>query len=196
MSGCELPAFFFDAGSPYAYLAAERVEAVLGTVEWSPVLLGAMFRAAARRSWAEGPGRAAGVREVEERARARGLPPVRWPDPWPNDGLLAMRVATWAAQEGAAGAFARAALRVQFAEGRALSDPANVEAALRRAGLDPEAGLAAAQTRPVKDALRARTDAALARGVLGVPSVAIGAVVLWGDDRLDDAAALRDRGAA
>src|SRR5437764_38291 len=81
------PAFYYDLGSPYAYLAAERVNALFSEAvgeppEWRPILLGGLFARFGRSSWAGGPGRKEGMREIERRASAYGLPPVRWPEPW------------------------------------------------------------------------------------------------------------------
>jgi 2-hydroxychromene-2-carboxylate isomerase len=180
------PRFFYDVGSPYAWLAAERVEALLGPVTWEPVLLGGIFAASGRSSWARTPARAEGIAEVERRARDYGLPRPVWPDPWPNDGLLAMRMATAATAAGAGRAFALAALRGAFAEGRVLSDPAELEVVARAAGLEPRALAARAASPATKAALRARTDAALALGVIGVPTVASGGAPVWGDDRLGE----------
>jgi 2-hydroxychromene-2-carboxylate isomerase len=57
----------------------------------------------------------------------------------------------------------------------------------------PYAWLAAERPRRLKAALRARTDAAIALGVRGVPTVLVGDQAFWGDERLEDAArALRD----
>lgn len=186
------PRFFFDVGSPFAYLAAERIEALLGPVTWVPTLLGGIFRATGRASWAQIGDRAGGIAEVERRAAERGLPPVRWPEPWPNDGLLAMRAATWAADQDEDGArrYALAAMRTQFVEGRSLGEPEHVGRALAAAGFDPAVGLAGATGDETKRRLRATTDAAAADGVFGVPTVAIGAFRLWGDDRLEDAVAI------
>ena len=47
--------FYFDLGSPFAYLAAERIRTLLPEpVEWQPVLLGGLFKLASRGSWAVG----------------------------------------------------------------------------------------------------------------------------------------------
>src|SRR3954453_20534489 len=97
--------FYFDLGSPYAYLTAERIsglftEAGLEQPEWQPVLLGGLFRPFGRDSWAHGPGRTEGIAEVERRAAAYGLPPLAWPEPWPGNTLFAMRVAPFAKQTG------------------------------------------------------------------------------------------------
>jgi 2-hydroxychromene-2-carboxylate isomerase len=185
------PVLYYDVGSPFAYLAVERAEAVLGVQpRWQPVLLGGLFKLAGRSSWARGDAarREAGMRDIEARAARYGLPPIRWPDPWPGDYLTAMRAATWAQSLGAAKVFALAASRRAFVDGRDLSVAAEVMAAVEAAGLDPRAAEAAVGDPAVKLALRAATEAAHARGVFGVPTVAVGPELFWGDDRLEDAA--------
>jgi 2-hydroxychromene-2-carboxylate isomerase len=183
------PVFYFDLGSPYSYLAAERINSVLPEPPvWQPVLLGALFKHYDRGSWSETGKRGEGMAEVERRARERGLPPVRWPEPWPGNTLVAMRAATYAAQIGRAVSFSLAAFRQAFAAGRDLSDPDNVLLAAAACELHPKAVLTAVESQGVKDALRAATDSAAERGVKGVPSVVIGEEVFWGDDRLEEAA--------
>src|SRR6185312_4320441 len=119
------PALYYDLGSPYAYLAVERAERVLGRApELRPVLLGAIFAARGHGSWSQTPRRAEGIAEVERRAAAYGLPPVRWPDGWPPNTLPAMRAAVWAGREGRGAAFARAAFRRAFVAGADLEDVA------------------------------------------------------------------------
>ena len=182
--------FLVDVGSPYAYLAAERIEAVLpGPGVWEPILLGGVFRATGGGSWALTDARADGIEEVERRALAYGLPPVRWPEPWPGDMLLAMRAATAADLRGAGRAFLLAALRLSFRDGRDLSDPAAVRDAAQTAGIEGDELLAAAADPSVKATLRERTDAAVALGVRGVPTVVVGERLFWGDDQLEAAAA-------
>src|ERR1700742_3484946 len=80
------PELFYDVGSPYAYLAVERFEAVVGVAPvLRPVLLGGIFKATGRSSWGLTAAREAGMAGIERRALAAGLPPVVWPDPWPGD---------------------------------------------------------------------------------------------------------------
>jgi 2-hydroxychromene-2-carboxylate isomerase len=184
------PRFLVDVGSPYAYLAAERVERVLPVAPvWEPVLLGGIFRATGGGSWALTEARPLGIEEVERRALDYGLPPLRWPEPWPGDMLLAMRAATAADLAGHGRAFLLAALRLAFQDGRDLSDPAAVRDAARTAGLEGDELLAAASEPTVKATLRERTDAAVAGGVRGVPTVVVGDKLFWGDDQLEAAAA-------
>jgi 2-hydroxychromene-2-carboxylate isomerase len=192
--------FYFDLGSPYAYLTAERLGELLsgGTVIWRPISLGGLFKANGRSSWAVGdPGaREAGVEEVERRARAYGLPELRWPEPWPSNYLFAMRVATYAFQVGRGEAFTLRAFRDAFQHGRDLGLPEQALQSAEQAGLDPDAARAATEDPQVKRALRAATDAAHARGVIGVPTLAVGEELFWGDDRSMDAAAAMGGGGA
>ncbi len=184
--------FYFDLGSPYAYLAAERLEDVLAeSVRWQPLSLGALFKLNGRSSWSLGDDerRRSGMAEVERRARDYGLPPIHWPDPWPGNYLTAMRAATFAFEAGRGNEFTLQAFRDAFADGHDLSVPARVLDAAARAGLDRAEVEAATQDPHIKQALREATDAAHALGVIGVPTLAIDGELFWGDDRLEDAAA-------
>lgn len=184
--------FYFDLGSPYAYLTAERIsglftEAELEQPEWQPVLLGGLFQHFDRGSWSQTPAREEGIAEVERRAAAYGLSPIVWPDPWPGNGLTAMRAAIFAKQTGRTVSFALAAFRQAFAAGRDLSEVDNVLIAAAACELHPNALLKAVQTDIVKNGLREATDEAAELGVFGVPSIVVGKEVFWGDDRVEEA---------
>jgi len=186
--------FYFDLGSPYAYLTAERIsglftDAELEQPEWQPILLGGLFQRFGRDSWGNGAERREGMGEVERRARDYGLAPLVWPEPWPGNMLFAMRVAAFAKQTGRTVSFALAAFRQAFAAGRDLSEHDNVLIAAAACELHPNAVAKAAGTQRVKDALRQATDDAAERGVIGVPSLVVGEEVFWGDDRLEEAVA-------
>ena len=187
--------FFYDLGSPYSYLAAERLHSAFAEAgaeppEWQPILLGGLFQRFGRRSWSTGPERDAGMREVERRASAYGLPPIVWPRPFPANTLGAMRAATYAKEIGRAVSFSLAAFRQAFAAGRDLSEPDNVALAGAAAEIHPRALVAAVGRDGVKRALHEATDRAGDLGVRGVPSLLVGSGVLWGDDRLNEAAAI------
>jgi 2-hydroxychromene-2-carboxylate isomerase len=186
--------FYFDLGSPYAYLAAERIsglftEAGLEQPEWQPVDLRELLGKLGRSSWARGAERAEHVAEIERRATAYGLPPIAWPDPWPAERLFAMRAATFAKQTGRTVSFALAAFRQAFVAGRSLSDQDNVLIAAAACELHPRALLKAAETRAVQESLSEATADAFELGVPGIPAVAVGGELFWGDDRLEDAVA-------
>jgi len=184
--------FYYDLGSPYAYLSAERIsglfaEAELEQPEWQPILLGGLFRRFDRGSWSQTPARAEGIAEIERRAAEYGLPPIAWPQPWPGNSLVEMRAATFAKQTGRAVSFSLAGFRQAFAAGRDLTDVDNVMIAGAACELHPRALLKAVETEGVKSALREATDHAGDLGVEGVPAVVVGEEVFWGDDRLEEA---------
>ena len=188
----ERATFYFDLGSPYSYLTAERIsglftDAELEQPEWQPILLGGLFKRFGRDSWGNGPERDDGMAEVERRAAEYGLARLAWPDPWPGNMLFAMRAATFAKQTGRTVSFSLAAFRQAFAAGRDLSEHDNVLIAAAACELHPNAVTKAAGTESVKGALREATDSAAELGVIGVPSLAVGGEVFWGDDRLEEA---------
>lgn len=190
MAATEQPIFYYDLGSPYAYLAAERIQRVLPVVPiWQPILLGGIWKETGGRSWATTDKRAHGMAEIERRAAKYGLLPVRWPAGWPNNTLSAMRAAIFAQQTGRTVAFSLAAFRQAFAAGRDLSDVDSILIAAAACELHPNAVLKGIEMQSTKDRLREATREAYERGVRGVPTIAIGDELFWGDDRLEAAAA-------
>ena len=168
------PIFYFDLASPVAYLAAERVNHVLGEVpEWVPVRVGEV-----------GPFRCheevLAYREAVERAAAhQGLQPLRWPEPFPADSEWAMLVATYAKQIGRAVAFSLAAFRQAFAGGRDLGERDNVLLAAAACEMHPAAVIKGAELRSTRARLEQAEAEAAAAGVRDVPAVvtAAGAVI-------------------
>ena len=186
------PVFYFDLSSPYSYLASERVDEVLPVEPvWQPIVFGGLLKQVGRVPWSFQPDRSADIAEIEWRAAARGLPPVTWPPGWPTEtySVPLVRAAAVAGDLGRIREFARAAYRMTFAEGRPPTTDEDIAEAARRAEVDPDAVLEAIRRQETKDRLRAATDEAVARGVVGIPTVAVGDRLFWGDDRLEEAAA-------
>jgi 2-hydroxychromene-2-carboxylate isomerase len=188
------PVFYYDFNSPYAWLAAERVNSVLPVPPvWQPVSFGHILKAGTREPWSfHEPTRTEGMAEIERRVAERGLPAPRWIDGWPLEtySLLPLRAAIFAQQAGRAVSFSLAAFRQFFAGGRTLAELDNVLIAAAAAELHPRAVTKGIESQTVKDALRRATDEAIALGVVGVPTVAVGDQLFWGDDRLEEAAAV------
>jgi len=187
--------FYFDLANPLAYLAAERIlQALPAPAEWQPVLACAL-QGARELPGAEAP---AGWRRAEEgasmrdevarRARELDLQPLRWPDPFPFDSSLAMRVATYAKSIGRAVPFAQAAFRQAFAGGHSLEDPDHVLIAAAACEMHPAAVLRGAGLRAVEQQLAAATNAAAGIGVEEVPAIVVGGRVFAGERLLEDAA--------
>jgi 2-hydroxychromene-2-carboxylate isomerase len=174
--------FHFDFSSPFAYLAATQVEAVAARhgaqVRWSPLLLGGLFRDLGGVDvplFAMPPPKRAFIEaDLQAWASWWGVP-LRWPERFPVRSVLALRT-TLAHPEPEA--YARRVFHAAWGEGRDIADPA----VLVGCGAD-ESVLAAAPT--MRDALRARTDAARARGIFGVPTFVVDdRILLWGQDRV------------
>ncbi len=184
--------FWFEFASTYSYLAAERLRA-LGEVpprtSWRAFLLGPIFEdmGLATSPFVAWPAKGAYMwRDLERLCAARGLP-FRRPETFPQNGLLAARVATahtaapWLAD------FVCAVYRAQFGQGRDIGDRNVVAEAMRAVGVDADAALHAADAATTKTALREATDGARRHGLFGAPSFTIGDEIFWGQDRLDDA---------
>jgi 2-hydroxychromene-2-carboxylate isomerase len=190
------PRFFFGAMSPYSWFAAERIDALIPDALWHPVFIGGVFKAAGRDSWARGEAREQGMAECEARAARYGLGEIRWPERWPTNDLAVARASVFAERLGLLKPFALESMRMAFREGAVLEEEAPLLEAARRSGIDADRLAAALSDQEVKDALRARTDDAVALGVFGVPTVVVGGELFWGDDRLEQAAAAASRMAA
>lgn len=188
------PIFYYDTSSPYAYLAACRVDDVLPvSPEWRPVAFGVIVRQLGKVPWSFSAERQKDFDAISGRAAERGLPDVCYPEGWPAEtySLTPLRVAVLAADEGQdrLRAVTRELFRTMFVDGQHLADVNAVLDAAERAGMDREAVSAGIGSAEVKDRLRQLTEEALAGGVTGVPTVAVGAQLFWGDDRLEQAAA-------
>lgn len=188
----DAPVFYYDLSSPYAYLAALRIDEVLPVrPEWRPIAFGVIIRRVGKVSWSLANGREARFAELSRRAAERGLPELRYPEGWPAEtySLTPLRAALLASDPEQLRAVSLELFRTMFVEGQHLADLDAVLEAAERAGMD-RAAVREALARPeVKEQLRAQTDEALGKGVTGVPTVAIGERLFWGDDRLEEAAA-------
>ena len=181
--------FFWEAGSPYTYLAATQIEALAtecgATINWKPFLIGAVFKARGMTLPAAIPAKAQYMFKDLARWAQQYQVPVSMPAVFPVNSLLASRAAVAAGQAGQAPAAALALLRAYWGEGQDISQPAVVQAALDRAGLDGSALLAQTQDAAVKDQLRLNTEEAIQRGAFGAPTMFVGDAMFWGNDRLD-----------
>jgi 2-hydroxychromene-2-carboxylate isomerase len=191
--------FWFDFASTYSYPAAMRIaplaaQAGVG-VRFRPFLLGAIFKA---QGFATSPfnlypakGRHM-WRDLERLCADLGLP-FRRPEPFPQNSLLAARVAlvglgedrddkNWGED------FCRALFRAEFGDGRRIDDAAVIADILVGLKVEPEPLLAAAQSDAIKARLRAQTEAAERLGIFGAPSFTTAdGELFWGNDRLEQA---------
>ncbi len=181
--------FYFGVISPYSWFAAERISALIPDAEWQPVFAGGLFRSVGRGTWGLTPERERRMADCERRAKAHGLGSITWPDGWPGNDVLPARAMVAAAQEGALLPLALAAMRACFSEGRDVTQPEVLAAVAESIGLEGSRLIERAQSQSARDALRVINDEAVQSGVIGVPTVVIDGRVIWGDDRLEQAAA-------
>jgi 2-hydroxychromene-2-carboxylate isomerase len=187
--------FFYEFASTYSYIAAMRIaplaEAAGVTVRWRPFLLGPIFKA---QGWDTSPfnlypakGRYM-VRDCERLCAERGLA-FRLPEPFPQNTLLAARIAYVGLDQNWGEDFSRAVYSAQFAEGRNVGDAAVIGALVGGLGQDAQDALARAGTDAIKAKLRAATEEAQRLGIFGAPSLIADGELYWGNDRLEQALA-------
>jgi 2-hydroxychromene-2-carboxylate isomerase len=112
----------------------------------------------------------------------------RRPVPFPQNSLLAARVALAVGDGGCDRDFCLAVFRAEFGEGMSIDDAGVLGDILDRLKIDRKPALDAARSDEVKTRLRAQTEEAERRGVFGAPSfTAADGELFWGNDRLERA---------
>lgn len=183
--------FYFDYACPWAYMGSCRVEPYfrdLGVqIDFRPVKLADLKEPAAGPAPESGPRRKkaygddfrhwAEVTGAEFSERIRSVPRP--------DTTLLLRAALIAGDEGRFREFHYPAFRARWADAADVADPGVVAGLLGAAGLDADAALARAQDDATGARLEADTQAAIERGVFGVPTIFVGEDMFWGNDRFE-----------
>jgi 2-hydroxychromene-2-carboxylate isomerase len=187
--------FYFDFGSPNAYLAHRvipDVEARTGKrFAYVPVLLGGLFKLTGNQApmvaFAGVPNKLAYEhREMQRFIERHSLTRFRMNPHFPVNTLALMRGAVAAEGEGLLAPYVEAMFRGMWEEGRKLDDPAVLGAALAEAGMPAERLFELAQTPGVKEQLMANTQSAYEKGAFGIPSFRVGDELYFGKDKLRD----------
>jgi len=182
--------FYFDFSSPYSCIASHQVEALAArhgrTVNWNPILLGAIFKATGSAPLVDSPlkGQYA-VRDFERSARFAGVT-LKLPTTFPISTVNSARAVLWIKKNvpQRTGDFVRAVGSAYFAHDRAINDTTVLQDIANGLGLDGAALAAGTQDAEIKDGLKQVTEAALARGVFGAPFIFVDDEPFWGQDRL------------
>jgi 2-hydroxychromene-2-carboxylate isomerase len=187
--------FYFDFGSPNAYLAHKvipQIEARSGArFVYVPALLGGIFKATGNQSpaqaFAGSPSKLAYERKETQRfVRRHGITEFAMNPHFPVNTLQIMRGAVAAQQLGVFEAYVEAVYRAMWVDGLKMDDPAVIRQALEAAGLPAEQLIALIGDADVKARLIANTEAAVGKGVFGSPSFLVGDELFFGKDRLRD----------
>lgn len=180
--------FYFDYISTNAYLAwkvmpkmADRFGVRLEPV---PVLFAGLLKAHGQLGPAEVPIKAFWMWKNNLRKAAILGVPLLQPAFHPFNPLLALRVSSLDLDERDRFKLIDALFNAVWAEQLHVSDADVVREVADRIGFDGSSLIDRAQSTEAKDRLRAETDAAIAAGVFGVPSMMVGDEVFWGYDDL------------
>ena len=183
--------FYFDIGSPAAYLAWTQIPKLVqetgAQLRSLPFLLGGAFKATGNASPVTIPAKGKWlIRDLQHWAAQYGLPPIKMPASFPVNTLPFMRAMIGIQMHDAARyqALGDALYVGMFVDGLDMNDPAVVGTVLAKAGFDPAAIMAITQEPEVKAKLMANTDAAIAAGAFGAPSFVVDGELFWGQDRL------------
>ena len=186
--------FWLEYASTYSYLTVARIGRMADeqgvAIDWQPFWLHPVReRSGLQAPFPEGSARERYMwRDLERRARSRKLA-YRRPAVYPFNSVHVGRVALIGTREGWCREFTETAFRLHWTEGLAMTEPANIEAALAAAGQDAQRVLSMASAPEIKEAFKQQAERALERGIFGAPSFVVGDELFWGDDRLEDALA-------
>lgn len=181
--------FWFDVGSPTAYLAHTQMSGVAArtgaVVEYRPMLLGGVFQATGNSSPATVPAKSAyyGI-DLPRFAKRYGVPYLRNPF-FPINTLNLQRGCLVAQREGVFGTYIDAVMTAMWVDGRNTGDSETLRGVLAGAGLDADALFSGTRDPAIKERLKTDTEAAVARGVFGAPTFFVGDEMFFGQDRLD-----------
>ena len=182
--------FYFDVGSPTAYLAHKRLGQLSAQYElqvrYIPMLLGGVFKATGNTSPVTIPAKGKYMLEQDlPRFAQRYGVPLNFNPHFPINTLNLMRGAIAAGRLGCLEAYVDLAFDAVWVKEKNMGDPVVLSQALSEAGLDAEGLVALSQDPEVKAELLANTEAAVARGVFGAPTLFMDGAMYFGQDRLD-----------
>jgi 2-hydroxychromene-2-carboxylate isomerase len=181
--------FWYDFHSPWAYLAASRIEALAARhglrARWRPLHLARLIAAiGGRRPLEENAAFVAWYKQdLQDWAKLYGLR-IRYHPGYPLRPARALRAALRAEEQGAAPGFALAVFRAYWSESRDISDLTTLVEIAAACGLDGAAIAAAASDADYARRLEANNREAIQRGLFGVPSVICRGKLFFGNDRL------------
>jgi len=174
--------FFYDVGSPYSYLAAERLQGLEertgAEVRWRPFLLSGVFRQVGDDPSVQlGPRRRYMVRDLGRWADRIGVP-LNFPDSFPVNTLDAMQVLVQT-EKARRPELSRLLFRALWGEGRDLSNQQTLRNLVGEEAMERGSGVDSMER------LERITEEAVARGAFGSPSFFVGRKLFFGNDRMD-----------
>lgn len=185
--------FYIDFGSPNAWLVHQvipEIEARTGaTFNYIPVLLGGIFKATGNQPpWLAFQKVPVKIqyeqKEIERFIKKHKLFHFKMNPNFPVNTVMLMRGAVAAEQMGILKDYVSAGTKAMWEDGLKMDDPEIFVKTFTEVGLDGAAILAATQDQAVKDKLKDNTQAAVERGVFGIPTFFVGDEMFFGKERL------------
>lgn len=183
---------YYALQSPWTYLGWARMRQLIAkagaTARYRPIQMAPVFAASGGLPLAKRPPQRQAYRLMELRRWREhlGVPLNLHPKFFPTDERVAAgMVIAFGQQGGDVAALSEAMMTAVWALDRDLAERATLLGIARERGLDGEALLEAAGAEPARAEYDANTEAAIAQGVFGVPTFALGDQLFWGQDRLD-----------
>jgi 2-hydroxychromene-2-carboxylate isomerase len=182
--------FFFDVGSPTAYLASTQIQKIASeagaTLKYRPMLLGGVFKAtgnaspvsvAAKGKWM--------FSDMNLWAKRYGVT-LRMNPHFPINTLPLMRgaVAMQMRMPEKFGAYLAAVMNAIWQDKKNMGDPAIISETLTAIGIDSAAFVSMIGDDEIKAALVKNTEEAVSRGVFGAPTFFVGDQMFFGQDRM------------
>lgn len=181
--------FYYDYGSPNAYLAHVRLPEILkrsgAQVKLRPMLLGGVFQITGNVSPATNALKAPNGRRDMMRFIGKHNVPFKMNPNFPVNTLKMMRGAMVAEEEGYLDRYNDAMYRAMWIDGLKMDDDAVLAAALTKAGFDAAHIAKRSQEDAIKGRLKTYTEEAAKRGVFGAPTFFVNDEMFFGQDRLD-----------
>ena len=182
--------FYFDFGSPTAYLAHKRLRQLSTQykldVQYIPMLLGGVFKATNNTSPVAKPAKGKYMLEHDlPRVAKRYGVELNFNPYFPINTLNLMRAAIAAERLGCLDEYVDAVYNATWIQGKDMGSPEIVGQVLSAANLDVARLLELSQDPSVKAALVVNTESAVARGVFGAPTFFMDGGMYFGQDRLD-----------
>ena len=192
--------FFFDCSSPWTYLAFRAVQPLAAelqaSISWRPVLVGGIFNSVNKgiytaREDMNSPKNRYVLKDLQDCAREAGVAIVFPPKVFPVNSVKAMRGCLWMARDAEVRGvqnpcldFVEATFAAYFTRQEDISQDDVLAAICAQSGVDAADFMAGIAQPEIKDALKANTEEAIARGAFGSPTFFVGDDMYFGNDRL------------